>query len=103
LFNSEQNIQMQEIAVNGLKLYFLAIPFIGINIVTTMYFSAVEKSTEGQIISLLRGFLLTIPMACILSYMGGLFGVWISVPVTEAIVCLIACIFWRKYTDNLIT
>ncbi|MDD2972800.1 MAG: MATE family efflux transporter [Lachnospiraceae bacterium] len=96
-FNSEQNLQMQQIATIGLKLYFISIPFIGYNIVTAMFFSAVERPLSGQAIAILRGILLTIPIAVLLSYLFGLYGVWITVPVTEGIVAVAAAGFWIKY------
>lgn len=37
VFNSEQNKLLQKIAVAGMKLYFIAVPFIGFNIVTSVF------------------------------------------------------------------
>ena len=44
IFNSEQNMQLQEIAAAGLKLYFTAIPFVGFNIIISAYFASIEKA-----------------------------------------------------------
>lgn len=88
VFNSERNIELQDMAVQGLKLYFIATPFIGINVVLSNYFSAIEKPLPAQMISILRGMVLIIPMAFILAMIGGLTGVWLTVAVTEMIVCI---------------
>ena len=44
IFNSEQNMQLQEIATAGLKLYFTAIPFVWFNIINICIFCINRKS-----------------------------------------------------------
>lgn len=88
VFNSEQNIQLQQIAETGLKLYFTAIPFVGFNIIISSYFTSIEKALPAQIISLSRGFLVIIPMAFFLSFLLKMTGVWLSFPITECFVAL---------------
>lgn len=83
IFNSENSERMGQIAVSGLKLYFISVPFVGLNIVLSTYFSAVEQAVPAQVISLLRGLVLLIPMAFFMAEAGGLTGVWLAVPVTE--------------------
>ena len=96
LFNSEQNIQLQEIATAGLKLYFTAIPFVGFNIIISAYFTSTEKALPAQIISLSRGFLMIIPMAFFLSFILKMTGVWLSFPVTECFVALAGIALYIK-------
>lgn len=95
-FNSEQNMQMQQIAVTGLKLYFIAIPFAGFNILLSAYFTSMEKAVPAQIISLSRGFIIIIPMAFLFSFLLKMTGVWISYPITEGLVSLIGFILYTK-------
>lgn len=54
IFNRERNEMLQTLAVTGLKLYFLACPFIGFNIVPAIYFASTERPCPAQIISFLR-------------------------------------------------
>lgn len=100
IFNSEQNEILQQIAVSGMKLYFLAVPFIGFNIVTSTFFAAMEKVLPAQSISLLRGIVLMVPMAYLLAAIGKMTGIWLTVPVTEGIVAVIGIVFivkwWKK-------
>ena len=99
VFNSEQNELLQKIAVAGMKLYFIAVPFIGFNIVTSVFFSAIERVLPAQSISLLRGFILMVPMAYLLAAVGGMTGIWLTVPVTEGIVAGVGMFFiimWLK-------
>ena len=92
LFNREQNRQLQEIAVKGLKLYFSAIPFAGFNIVLSTYFAAAQKAFPAQIISLSRGIFLIIPIVYLLSGLFKMTGIWLSYPVTEGIVTIMGII-----------
>ena len=59
-----------------------------------MYFTATEKVVPAQIISLLRGLIVIIPAALIFSRFFGLTGVWISYPVTEAVVAVAAALIF---------
>lgn len=97
IFNSEHNEILQNVAVEGMKLYFTAVPFIGVNIVTSVFFSAIERAIPAQSISLLRGLVLMVPMAYILAAVGGMIGIWMTVPVTEAVVSLFGTIFVIKW------
>ena len=96
VFNSEQNVQLQRIAVTGLKLYFTAIPFVGFNIIISAYFTSTEKAIPAQIISLSRGFLIIIPMAFFLSFLLEMTGVWLSFPITECFVTLTGIALYIK-------
>lgn len=96
IFNSENNIVLQSIATNGLKLYFMAVIFVGFNIILPMLFSSMEKAFLAQIISLLRGLVVIIPMAFILSALVGLTGVWLAFPITESLVSILGVILYLK-------
>ena len=54
IFNSENDLRLQEIAVPGLKLYFTAILFMGYNVILSTYFTSVEKVIPAHVVSLLR-------------------------------------------------
>lgn len=77
-------------------MYFSSVAFIGFNVILSMYFSATEKPVPAQIISLLRGFILMIPMAFLLSNVTGLTGVWLTVTVTEAMVAVVGALLYSK-------
>lgn len=89
IFNSEQNALLQSIAVTGLKIYFIACVFAGFNIILSVYFTSTEHARPAHIISLLRGFIIIIPMAFLLSSISGMIGVWFTFPTTELIVAVI--------------
>lgn len=94
IFNSEHNDMLQNIAIQGLRLYFIACPFAGFNIIISVYFTSTEHPRPAHLISILRGFIIIIPMAFLLSFIAKLFGVWCAFPVTELIVATIGMIFY---------
>ncbi len=89
IFNGEHNLALEEIAINGMHIYFTAFIFTGVNIVTSIYFSSIDKPKHSFIISILRGFILIIPITLLLASLLGINGVWMSLPLTEFIVSVI--------------
>lgn len=96
IFNSEHNIQLQQIAQAGLKLYFTAVPFVGFNIIISTYFASTERALPAQIVSLARGFIIIIPMALLMSFLFKMTGVWLSYPFTECIAALIGGMLYKN-------
>lgn len=99
-FNNENNPELLKIAANGLRLYFSAIVFAGINIILSAYFSAVEHPKPASIISVLRGLIVIIPIAFLLSSLFGVDGLWLSFTVTEFLVSVTAVVFVIKTAIN---
>ena len=96
LFNSEYNNQLQVVAEVGLRLYFLALPFAGYNIIMSIYFTSIENPLPSQLISLLRGLFLIVPVAICLADILEINGVWLSYPLTEMLVTLLTIIIYFK-------
>lgn len=97
LFNKEKNIELQKIATEGMYLYFTAFFFSGINIVTATFFGAIDQPIQSFFISMLRGFIVIIPVVFLLSACFGMTGVWIALTCAEFITVLysIFCIMFR--------
>ncbi|MBE5990815.1 MAG: MATE family efflux transporter [Paenibacillaceae bacterium] len=89
IFNSEENTLLQSIAVTGLRYYFTACLFAGFNIIMSVYFTSTENALPAHIISILRGFVVIIPMAFLLSAIGGMLGVWCVFPASELLVSIL--------------
>ncbi|MEG0249607.1 MAG: MATE family efflux transporter [Peptostreptococcus sp.] len=94
VFNSDNNLILQNTAVVGLKIYFLACPFVGFNIIMSVYFTSTESPKPANAISILRGFIIIVPLAFLLSYIAGMTGIWLVFPTTEFIVSILALVFY---------
>ena len=95
IFNSEGNISLQNKSDLCLKLYFIAMPFVGFNIFISSFFTSVEKAFPAHMISVARGFFIIVPMAFLLSYFIGITGIWLAFPVTECIVFIMGIIIYN--------
>lgn len=96
IFNSEQNMQLKQLAETGLKLYFIAAPFAGFNILLSTRFTSTEQALPAQVISLARGLFVIVPAAFLMSALFRMPGVWLSYPLTEGIVALAGVLYRRR-------
>ena len=105
IFNSENIVSLQEMAERGMRIYFVGMFFAGLNIIMSSFFAASERVVPAQVITVLRGFALIVPMAFVMSKLFKLTGVWLSFPVTELIVAVLSVLFYilgrKKQTDIL--
>lgn len=101
VFNSENNLQLQNIANTGMKLYFTAILFVGFNIIVSVFFTSTERAFPAHAISLLRGLLIIVPAAYLLSGLLGLTGVWLAFPTTEFIVAVVGAALYKHTQKRL--
>lgn len=92
IFNKENSEQLAQITRDGMKIYFAAFFFSGINIVSTAYFSAVDKPIQAFTISILRGFVVIVPIIILFALLFQLNGVWISMPTAEIMVFIVTLI-----------
>ncbi len=95
LFNRDNDALLKVIATEGLSIYFVGFFFAGVNVVLSAYFSAIEKARTGFSISILRGLIVIVPLAIILSAFWGIDGIWLTFPLAEAIVFLFAAVQTR--------
>ena len=88
LFDGEGIAALQEIATHGIKVYFIGIFFAGLSVMFGVYFNSREEVRKAFVIALLRGGLVMVPVLFILIKVGGLgmTGVFLSFPVSEAII-----------------
>lgn len=93
LFNKDENPILAAMAEQGIQMYFTALPFVGTNIIAAAYLSCINRPGQAFLLSGLRGFLLIIPVAFLLSFLFGMTGVWLAQPITELLVTIPATAF----------
>ena len=94
IFNSERDMQLQQIAVQAIRLYFIGAFFAGLNILLAINFAASDRPGPANLVSLLRGFIVVIPMAFIMAWLWGMDGLWLSFPVSEGITSAVGLAVW---------
>jgi Na+-driven multidrug efflux pump len=92
VFNKDNDLLLSAYAERGMFIYFWAFVFVGINIVISTYFSSIDMPKPAFVISLLRGFVMLIPMVIGLSHVLGMDGVWMAMTCSEFLVFVMAMI-----------
>lgn len=82
-FNSSNDQSLQEIAADGLRIYFAGFLFAGMNTVMSTFYSAVDSAKKAFVISLLRSAAVIVPILILLSSFLGNTGVWLSFAAAE--------------------
>jgi putative MATE family efflux protein len=77
------------IAVTGLRLFIIMLPFLCINLLGIAFYQSTGKGTQAFVIGLLRQMIILIPAVLIMQELFGLIGVWISVPVSDGLAILV--------------
>lgn len=89
IFNTQHSTQMVHFAAIGLPIYFISAFFSALNYLFILFLTATNAARASFTLSLLRGYLLLLPLIFILPSFLGIDGVWAAVPVTELIVTVI--------------
>jgi len=92
LFNTDDQ-ELFDLAVNGMRIFALALPVVGFQIVAANFFQSIGKAKVATFLSLLRQLILLAPLLMILPGKFGLNGVWMSTPISDGGSALITAIF----------
>lgn len=87
--------EITDLAVTGIRLFFIGYLFMGINFIYLTYFQAIGQIKPSIWITLFRGFILLIILLLILPQLIGVNGVWLALPIAEAIVTFVLLYFVR--------
>ncbi|MCR1848538.1 MATE family efflux transporter [Paraclostridium sordellii] len=71
------------LALNGIKIYSITLPIIGISILGTVYFQSIGSAKVSMVLGLLRQVIILIPVILVVPKIYGLDGVWISQPIAD--------------------
>lgn len=83
---------MIEIARKGFRIYFIAYPVVGAQIVIQNFFQSISRPVPSIFLSLTRQFLFLLPMLWILPPLYGVSGVWLSMAFSDILAAIVAII-----------
>ncbi|MCD6347096.1 MAG: MATE family efflux transporter [Bacteroidales bacterium] len=92
LFNTDDPM-LFDIAVNGMRIFAIALPVVGFQIVAANFFQSIGKAKVATFLSLLRQLILLAPMLVVLPRLYGLDGVWMATPISDLGSAVITAIF----------
>ncbi|MBS1282159.1 MATE family efflux transporter [Clostridioides difficile] len=102
IFNKDP--ELMNISVNGLRIYLLMLPIVGLSVTGTNFIQSIGKAKMAMLLSLLRQVILLIPAVLILPTLLGLQGVWTAQPVSDFIATVITGIVvfreLKRYTPK---
>lgn len=101
LFLVPSDIVVQE-GIPAVRIYFLFLFFAMINVYGSVFFQAVLKSKYAMIVSLLRGFLLSILFVLIFPIFFGADSIWWVMVFVEAVTMIVTIIFHYRTNGTLL-
>jgi len=79
------------LGAEGMRLFLLAMPIVGFQIIGANYFQAIGKAGYSMLFSLSRQMIVLIPAVYILSSRWGLEGVWLAGPTADFASAILTC------------
>ncbi len=80
--------ELINIAVHGMRLILLLLPFVGLQMVSTSFFQSVGMAGKAIFLSLTRQLIYLLPCLLILPALYGTDGVWLSFPIADGLAVL---------------
>ena len=94
LFSASE--EMRAFGVSAMRIMSLSFVFSGLSTMIATYEQATDKVLPSMMIQLLRQGVLLVPVMWLLNQMLHLTGIWITFPVTEFVVCIIAVVLSER-------
>lgn len=85
------------LAVNGNRLFSIALLFVGFNTFSSMLFTALSNGRVSAVIAFSRTFIFLIAAILLLPLALGINGLWLSVPLSELLALVLSGYFIKKY------
>ena len=80
----------------AMRIVFMAVPIIGIQLIGSAYFQAIGKAIPALLLTLTRQGFFFIPLVLILPNYFGEIGVWISFPIADVLSTIVTGIFLNR-------
>ena len=96
IFTNESS-ESYMLAIDGNKLFSIALLFVGFNTFSSMLFTSLSNGKISAIISFFRTFIFLIATILILPILFGINGLWLAVPISELCALILSLYFFRKY------
>ena len=81
--------ELQAHGIPAMRVYFLALPIVGIQIITIGYFQSIGNAVTSAILTVVRQIVLLVSMLFLLPYFWGLDGIWRATPVSDLLSALL--------------
>ncbi len=96
-FNRENDPMLIQLAAYGIPIFFLSLFGSSLNLVFSIFFSAIGHAKQAFALALFRGYFFLVPLVIVLAGILGLTGAWVSLPITEGLTLLFSFYFLQQY------
>jgi putative MATE family efflux protein len=103
IFLEDTNYQTKQIVLDFATFIWIAFLFNGINLVISAYLTAIHKPLSSMIIALSRSFIFPVFFIFTLPFLFGMQGIFLAIPMAEAVTFIIAIISFRNFSPHKIT
>jgi putative MATE family efflux protein len=100
LFNPSDT-KLIEMGRHGIRIFFIMLPVVGFQVVSSNYFLAVGKAKQAMFLTLTRQLIFLIPAILILPRFFGLDGIWMASPLSDFLAALVTGLFLFKEIGHL--
>lgn len=90
------DIDVIAITPNNMRIAFLAVPILALQLIGAAYFQAVGKARPALLLTLTRQAIFFIPLMYLLPNFYGELGIWISFPVADVLATLVTAYFLNR-------
>jgi putative MATE family efflux protein len=85
-------------AVTAMRISMISVTLIGFNVLVTTTFQGLSRGTTALVLSLVKQFIVFIPLLYLCRWLWGLTGIWISWPIADTLSTVVSFIFiYREY------
>lgn len=92
----KNDVTTAQMAINGLRIFSIALLIGGLNILGSGYFTAINNGKISAMISFSRSVVLLIPAILLLPSLFNINGIWMAIPVAETGTLLLTAYFYKK-------
>lgn len=93
-----KDAEMLKVTVPAMRIILSTMLFIGPSIMFITVFQGLSRGAMALVLSLVRQFLLFVPLLYLFSYLFGLYGVWTALPVSDVLSFAVTFVFiYREY------
>lgn len=91
------DIDLLNLTVSAMRIFSIGFIFMGINIYTSSFFTALGNGLISAIVSAFRTLVCQISMVYLLSYLFGVTGIWTSIIAAEFLAMILSIVFLALY------
>lgn len=95
-FGGSSDPALAAMAVPGMRLFYLMVPLVGVQMIGANYFQYIGKIKQSVILSALRQLVLLIPFALCFPSLFGIKGIWLATPAADFLAFTVTAIFIRQ-------